>query len=378
MGTLSNRFVMPPFSVLDARQGYWQERKRFWLAKGIKSEIGRGGVGIDYSDAATISRQNGEIGFDGSKKYKKGLLGFSEQVRSHYKNASPGGSPRPACDYSHRERGDGAGKPIKKTYDDGPEGSAVSQSGTSIFDPVLCELIYRWFTPPGGHVLDPFAGGSVRGIVAALTGFQYTGVDLRPEQIAANVVQGDQIVEDGPAPRWIAGDSQDIAAIAPGRYDLIFSCPPYFDLERYSDDPRDISTMDYEGFLKTYRGIVAASVGMLKPDRFACFVVGDIRDRRGFYRNFVGDTIEAFQDAGAILYNEAVLITSVGSLPIRVNKQFQGYRKLGKTHQNVLVFYTGDPKNIKSIYGDVDTGLKNHEQESLFSFGAPATLEDFG
>jgi hypothetical protein len=135
--------------------------------------------------------------------------------------------------------------------------------------------------------------------------------------------------------------------------------------------------MDYEGFLKTYRGIVAASVGMLKPDRFACFVVGNIRDRRGFYRNFVGDTIEAFQDAGAILYNEAVLITSAGSLPIRVNKQFQGYRKLGKTHQNVLVFYKGDPKNIKSIYGDVDTGLKNHEQESLFSFEAPATLEDF-
>jgi len=568
---------MPPFSVLDARQGYWQERKRFWLAKGIKSEIGRGGVGVHvYSDAATISRQNGEIGFDGSKKYKNGLLGFSEQARSHYKNASPGGSPRPACDYSHRERGDGAGRPIgdrltwvtgNRPDDELDEVSrkilaAQPQSGTSIFDPVLCELIYRWFTPPGGHVLDPFAGGSVRGIVAALTGFQYTGVDLRPEQIAANKDQwdfiglkcppsdngkiqikvsaamartpfhgcdpdyirsvchasccqsstspsgtiitihpdeeetirgrggsikgglletsgrcpfktdedlcglhfttdkpfgciaspftlndnntlivrnrykllkcynqgeripayrafrasldrifgdeeagricdhfdagggdlvsympkdswrklryNDTIKHGGTHPRWIAGDSQDIAAIAPGRYDLIFSCPPYFDLERYSDDPRDLSTMDYEGFLKTYRGIVAASVGMLKPDRFACFVVGDIRDRRGFYRNFVGDTIEAFQDAGATLYNEAVLITSVGSLPIRVNKQFQGYRKLGKTHQNVLVFYKGDPKNIKSIYGDVDTGLKNHEQESLFSFEAPATLEGFG
>jgi len=346
MGTLSDRFVMPPFSVLDARQGYWQERKKVWLAKGIKSEIGRGGVGVHvYSDAATISRQNGEIGFDGSKKYKNGLLGSSF--------------------------------PTIRAYDDGPESGAVSQSSTSIFDPVLCELIYRWFTPPGGHILDPFAGGSVRGIVAALTGFQYTGVDLRPEQIAANVVQGDQIVKDGPAPRWIAGDSQDITSLAPGRYDLIFSCPPYFDLERYSDDPRDLSNMNYEGFLETYRAIVAASVGMLKPDRFACFVVGDIRDRRGFYRNFVGGTIEAFQDAGAILYNEAVLITSVGSLPIRVNKQFQGYRKLGKTHQNVLVFYKGDPKNIKSIYGNVDTGLKNHTQENLFSFESPATLEDF-
>ena len=50
-------------------------------------------------------------------------------------------------------------------YDGGE--SENTQSGTSIFDPVLCELAYRWFCPPGGTVLDPFAGGSVRGIVSS-------------------------------------------------------------------------------------------------------------------------------------------------------------------------------------------------------------------
>lgn len=40
--TLSDRFLVPPFSVLDARQGYWQDRKRQWLALGIMSELGRG------------------------------------------------------------------------------------------------------------------------------------------------------------------------------------------------------------------------------------------------------------------------------------------------------------------------------------------------
>jgi hypothetical protein len=40
--TLAERFVVPPFSVLDARQGYWQDRKRAWLALGIQSELGRG------------------------------------------------------------------------------------------------------------------------------------------------------------------------------------------------------------------------------------------------------------------------------------------------------------------------------------------------
>ncbi len=44
--TLADRFLIPPFSVLDARQGYWQDRKRAWLALGIESELGRGGGNI--------------------------------------------------------------------------------------------------------------------------------------------------------------------------------------------------------------------------------------------------------------------------------------------------------------------------------------------
>ena len=44
---------------------------------------------------------------------------------------------------------------------------AMAYSATSIFDPVLCELAYRWSCPQGGTIIDPFAGGSVRGVVAA-------------------------------------------------------------------------------------------------------------------------------------------------------------------------------------------------------------------
>jgi len=235
------------------------------------------------------------------------------------------------------------------------DAAAQPHTGTSIFDPVLCELAYRWFCPPGGAILDPFAGGSVRGIVAAKLGRNYTGVDLRYEQIAANDEQAMRIVPGNP-PRWIVGDSRDIGTLAPGAYDFVFSCPPYADLEVYSDDPADLSTMEYDDFLEAYRAIIAASVAMLKPDRFACFVVGDVRGKDGIYRKFPWHTVQAFEDAGALLHNEAVLITAVGSLPIRAGKQFSSGRKLGKTHQNVLVFVKGDPKKATDSVGEVAFG----------------------
>jgi hypothetical protein len=42
-GNLADRFMLPPFTVLNAREGWWQDRKRGWLSLGIKSELGRGG-----------------------------------------------------------------------------------------------------------------------------------------------------------------------------------------------------------------------------------------------------------------------------------------------------------------------------------------------
>jgi DNA modification methylase len=223
------------------------------------------------------------------------------------------------------------------------------ETGTSVFDPVVCELAYRWFCPQGGQVLDPFAGGSVRGIVAAMLGRNYHGIDLRPEQVDANREQAARICKE-PLPEWVCGDSLIELENAP-EADFVFTCPPYADLERYSDDPRDISTMDYHTFCATYKLIVLRALQKLKRDRFACVVVGDIRDNWGFYRDFVGDTKAAFTAPGLAYYNEAILVTMVGSLPVRVGAQFTSGRKLGKTHQNVLVFVKGDPKKAAAACG---------------------------
>ena len=232
----------------------------------------------------------------------------------------------------------------------------TAHSGTSVFDPVLTELAYRWFCPPGGTVLDPFAGGSVRGIVASVLGRSYVGIDLSARQIAANREQAATICRE-PVPQWIEGDSRLIRTLAAGvEADFIMGCPPYADLERYSDDPADLSTLDYADFRAAYRIIVAETCALLKPDRFACFVVGDVRDKKGFYYGFPWHTVEAFEAAGLRLYNEAVLVTAVGSLPIRAGKQFAATRKLGRTHQNVLCFVKGNPRVATRAIGECDFG----------------------
>jgi ParB-like chromosome segregation protein Spo0J len=292
--SLSDRFLIPPFTILNAREGWWQNRKKAWLALGIKSEEGRDAKSNAQASTFTNSNQS--------------------------------------------------------------ENSSVLNSGTSVFDPVLCEIAYRWFCPENGLILDPFAGGSVRGIVAAKLNRQYIGHELRNEQVEANRIQGDDICSnDLFVPVWIAGDSLNIDKTCKDvKADFIFSCPPYADLEVYSDDPKDLSTMDYKDFKSVYFEIIKKSCAQLKENRFACFVVGDVRDKKGNYYNFVGDTIKAFLDAGLNYYNEAILVTPLGTVMMQTSRNFPIGRKLGKTHQNILIFVKGDGKKASVDCGQIE------------------------
>lgn len=315
---LKDRFVVPPFSVLDTRAGDWQNRKRRWKALGMQSELGRG-QGSDglinipaYSGKAANGREHGTTFGVGGQNALNKIMGE--------RRANP------------------------------TEGEELNP--VSIFDPVICELMYYWFCPPGGRILDPFAGGSVRGIVANHMGFDYTGIDLRPEQVESNYDQGIVITPDN-VPNWVCGDSNEVLDTLDADYDFVFSCPPYHDLEIYSDDPKDLSTMSYMEFISVYLSIIKKAVAKLKPNRFACFVVGDMRDEEGYYRGFVEHTRECFNVAGAKSYNDIVILNVAGSAPIRAGKLMNASRKLVKTHQNILVFYKGDPKQIKTIFPEL-------------------------
>ena len=216
---------------------------------------------------------------------------------------------------------------------------------TSVFDPVLCEWAYRYYCPQGGTILDPFAGGSVRGLVASILGYGYTGVDLRPEQVEANRTQV-HIAEDvpghGPTPTWVCGDSTQLdtfpEVVGGGPYDMLFSCPPYADLEVYSDDPADLSNMPYPEFCRLHGQVVAKAAALLRPGGYAAWVISDVRDKQGYYRGVVLDVHQNFVDAGLEPIMRAEIVDPMGSLPQRMGKQWMATRTMGRTHQNMLVY----------------------------------------
>jgi len=356
---LAQKWGYPPFTILDARAGDWQARKRRWLSLGIRSELGRGGNLLNMSDVILA----------GGYAQQKAIPGGGTGKNSAWPFKGPAG-------YATQEAHDAAlaaqsikhegeqGKALP-SYEGGtarqPSGGTATWSvpaGTSIFDPVLSELAYRWFCPPAGRILDPFAGGSVRGIVAAVLGRHYVGIDLSAAQIAANRQQAQEIIPHH-QPQWIEGDSRFCQKLAPAPYDFIFTCPPYAFLEQYSDDPADLSLLPWEEFASEFRKIVIASCEMLQNDRFAAIVVGNLRakDGPGQLHDLCGLTIEAFAQAGLSFHNDAILVTPTGSLPIRAGRIFTAGRKLGRTHQYLLTFCKGDPR--KATAGcdqDLDLG----------------------
>lgn len=317
-GAMVREFGAPPFTVLDARQGYWTQRKQQWIALGVHGAEGRAD-GLVYNSSVQLPQVyvlkdtlRNELGREPSREE---LLTLAAQ------------------------RG-------------------LQPIGTSVFDPVLAELCQSWFCPGGGSVLDPFAGEATKGIVAGALGLAYIGIEVRPEQVAANQSQWAVIAPKlagcgACPPEWVLGDAANLSALLPegATYDLVFTSPPYFDLEQYSSDARDGSAItNYATFMAWYQYVFAQAVDRLKPNRFLVVKVGEIRDSRGRCRNFVGHNIACFESLGLNYYNEAVLLTKAGSLPIRAKKPFTAMRKLGRSHQNVLVFYKGEIKGISNIF----------------------------
>ncbi len=275
-------------SIINSNKADWQNRKRRYLNLGIKSELGR--------DKVSFFERYKTLAYDNLKnKSGENNGGFMD---------NPG------------------------------------NRGASVFDPVLCELIYTMHLDKiNNSILDPFAGGSVRGIIAHLLGFNYTGIELRQEQIDSNREQSLNILPINNQPNWFCGDSEKILSGEWNKqFDLLFTCPPYFNLEKYSDDKDDLSNMSYSDFILKYESIINKSCNLLKSGAYACIVIQEIRDKNGNLIGLVPDTINAFRKAGMNYYNEMILQKVIASKALLSRRFFEKSKKVTRHHENVLIF----------------------------------------
>lgn len=318
--SLNDRFIVPPFSILDTRKGYWQERKKMW-----REQIG------DMGDS-----RNDKLITSPEIKYKD----LYQRTRKH----------REELGISFKEYID---KYISAEVLE-HEASKVLSKGVSLFDPVLSETMCKWFTPYGGaKIFDCFAGDTYKGLVFAMCGFSFRGIELRQEQVDIN----NRVLEGrGLDIEYICDDGRNVAQhFDPESQDMLFSCPPYYDLEVYSEDERDASNQGtYEEFIAILDKAFKAALTCLKPNRFAVVVVGDVRDKKtGFYYGFADDVKRIFKEGGASLYNEIILVETGASTALRASR-YMDSRKVGKMHQNVLVFYKGNTKEIKNNFKRIE------------------------
>lgn len=286
-GTVNETFGVPPFSILDTRQGYWQDRKREWIK--ITGDLTETKENVLYQKDSLMDQING---------------------------------------------------------------------GSSNFDPVLAELMMKWFNTENGKILDPFGGEQTKGVVAGELGYSYSAVEIRKEQVETNKEKTKQYDKV----KYYLGDSNNISEIITDRnFDLVFTSPPYYDLEVYSKE--DMSALGtYEEFMQQYKNIFQQCFDMLADNRFLVIKIGEIRNKKtGEYRNFVGDNIQLFKDIGFHYYNEIILVNPCGTVPLRAKKLMET-RKIGKVHQNVLVFYKGDLKKIKDEYKVLENGFADFSE----------------
>lgn len=304
-------------SILDAKSALWRHRKREW-----ENVIGIGNESREESLYKSLSMRMPRLYASSRQERERLGITFEEYVAKY----APG-------QIKNLSR--------KKTF-----------GGVSTFDPVLAEIIYRWFTPTDGSLIfDCFAGGITKGAVASAMGHHFTGIELRLPQVEVNNIhaQGMRIV-----PNYICDDAINIFShIGVATQDLFITCPPYYNLEIYSDLPNDASNQPtYHDFLEILREAFNKALICLKRNRFAVVIVGDIRDEHGACYNFPGDVINIFQRSGCALLNDMVLIRADATANMRADRYMRG-RKTVRVHERVLVFYNGNPANVRKYFNPI-------------------------
>lgn len=188
-------------------------------------------------------------------------------------------------------------------------------------------------------VLDAFAGGPPRGVVSSVMGYSYHGVEIRQEQIDENVAVVNSLGLSNV--HYHLGDARLLSEIPESGFDCAVTCPPYYDLEVYSNHPADISTFrSYDEFNAAMALTAYGHFDKMKPGAFVCIVVGPFRNKKsGELIDFPAHTVQNFREAGFVFWQQIVLGKNFASAAKRSTNAWRGL-KLVPAHEFLQVFRT--------------------------------------
>lgn len=223
-------------------------------------------------------------------------------------------------------------------------------ANVSVLDPVACEVILRFFMPKNGcRVYNPFGGGVQMGFVTGSYTYEYLSSEIRQNQCDAN----NAICQDFYNTKWIKSDT---AKFTPKqKYDLIFTCPPYYKVEEYLDydgkppegELNSIST--YAKFRDTLFEGYKRAISVLNDNCFFVVMTGDSRDKNGAYFGIEAEHELFFKSQGLHIYNRIVYLECEFTRLAQAKKTLNS-RKFPKREQKILVFYKGDMSKISELY----------------------------
>jgi hypothetical protein len=235
----------------------------------------------------------------------------------------------------------------------GKEEGRSHNGNASVLDPVACEVIARFFMPIGGRrVYNPFGGGVQFGYIAGACGYEYVASEIRQNQCDAN----NKICHEFPSVKWVQSDS---ATYAPdGMFDLVFTCPPYYKVERYVDydgkapEHEINSCRTYEEFRDLLFAGYRKAIEHLNENCFFVVMTGDSRDKNGAYYCSESETELFFKSQGLSVYNKIVYLESEFTRLAHAKKTLH-QRKFPKREQKIIVAYKGKISNIKGCYAPI-------------------------
>jgi len=223
----------------------------------------------------------------------------------------------------------------------------------SVLDPVACEVILRMFMPKTGvRVYNPFGGGVQMGFVCGDNGYEYTASEIRQNQCDAN----NAICQDFYNTKWLKSDSSKFKPKQ--KYDLVFTCPPYYQVEDYLDydgkppagELNSIPT--YDEFRDTLFAGYKNAIEALNDNCFFVVMTGDSRDKNGAYYGCEAEHEIFFKEQGLHIYNKIVYLECEFTRLAHAKRTLH-YRKFPKREQKILVFYKGDMSKIKERHENI-------------------------